>query len=263
MMTKTFDEELKKGLSELSLCISEAQRELLYDYYQMVVEKNKVMNLTAITEEREFVIKHIIDSLSIVKAGPSVTDMLMDGNAYSDGQDTETGSTARIKLIDIGTGAGMPGVILRIVFPEPEIVLFDSLKKRLSFLDEVIERLSLKHISTLHGRAEDLGQDKQYRESFDLAVSRAVARMNVLLEYGLPLVKTGGVFVPYKSGDVDEELKEAHNALGMLGGSVEDRTTFQLPDSDMSRSLIIIRKKKPTPKSFPRKAGLPSKKPIT
>ena len=256
MMTKTFDEELKKGLSELSLCISEAQRELLYDYYQIVVEKNKVMNLTAITEEREFVIKHIIDSLSIVKAGPSVTDVLMGGNAYSDGQDTETGSTARIKLIDIGTGAGMPGVILRIVFPEPEIVLFDSLKKRLSFLDEVIERLSLKHI-------EDLGQDKQYRESFDLAVSRAVARMNVLLEYGLPLVKTGGVFVPYKSGDVDEELKEAHNALGMLGGSVEDRTTFQLPDSDMSRSLILIRKKKITPKSYPRKAGLPSKKPIT
>lgn len=251
MMTKTFEEELKKGLSELSLCISEAQREMLYDYYQMVVEKNSFMNLTAITEEKEFVIKHIIDSLSIVKAGPAVTDMLTDG------------SKKRARLIDIGTGAGMPGIILRIVFSGPEIVLFDSLKKRLSFLDEVIESLSLKHISTLHGRAEDLGQDKQYRESFDLAVSRAVARMNVLLEYGLPLVSTGGIFVPYKSGDVEEELKEAHNALGMLGGSVEGRTAFQLPGSDMSRSLIIIRKKKPTPKSFPRKAGLPSKKPIT
>ena len=241
MQKDIFYTELNKGLSELSLCLSGEQKEQLYDYYQMVVEKNKVMNLTAITEEREFVIKHIIDSLSIVKLGAPV---------------------ASYGLIDIGTGAGMPGVILKIAFPSLSVVLFDSLKKRLNFLDEVIEALSLKDIETLHGRAEDMGQDKNYRESFDIAVSRAVARLNVLSEYSLPFVKPGGAFIPYKSGDIAEELKKAKNAIAMLGGHIERDVRFQLPDSDMERSLLYIRKEKSTPKAYPRKAGIPSKKPI-
>lgn len=244
MQRDIFYTELNKGLSELSLCLSAEQKEQLFEYYSMVVEKNKVMNLTAITEEREFVIKHIIDSLSIVKLGGPVTDMLS------------------FRLIDIGTGAGMPGVILKIAFPSLSVVLFDSLKKRLNFLDEVIEALSLKDIETLHGRAEDMGQDKKYRESFDLAVSRAVARLNVLSEYSLPFVKLGGVFIPYKSGDIAEELKDAKNAMAMLGGHLERDLRFLLPDSDMERSLLYIRKEKPTPKAYPRKAGVPSKKPI-
>ena len=246
MMTETFSEELKKGLSELSLCLSEVQREQLFEYYSMVVEKNKVMNLTGITDEREFVIKHIIDSLSLVKAGMPITELLTSGS----------------RLIDIGTGAGMPGVILKIAFPSLSVVLFDSLKKRLNFLDEVIETLSLKDIETLHGRAEDMGQDNDYRESFDIAVSRAVARLNVLSEYSLPFVKPGGAFIPYKSGDIAEELKEAKNAIAMLGGHLERDVKFRLPDSDMERSLIIIRKAKATPSAYPRKAGVPSKKPI-
>ncbi|HIU87824.1 MAG TPA: 16S rRNA (guanine(527)-N(7))-methyltransferase RsmG [Candidatus Avilachnospira avistercoris] len=244
MQRDVFYTELNKGLAELSLCLSAEQKEQLFEYYSMVVEKNKVMNLTAITEEREFVIKHIIDSLSIVKLGEPVTDMLP------------------FRLIDIGTGAGMPGVILKIAFPNLSVVLFDSLKKRLNFLDEVIEALSLKDIETLHGRAEDMGQDKNYRESFDMAVSRAVARLNVLSEYGLPFVKLGGAFVPYKSGDIAEELTEAKNAIAMLGGNLERDLRFRLPDSDMERSLLYIKKKKPTPKAYPRKAGVPSKKPI-
>ena len=241
MQKDIFYTELYKGLSELSLCLSGEQKEQLYDYYQMVVEKNKVMNLTAITEEREFVIKHIIDSLSIVKLG---------------------GPMASYRLIDIGTGAGMPGVILKIAFPNLSVVLFDSLKKRLNFLDDVTEALSLKDIETLHGRAEDMGQDKNYRESFDVAVSRAVARLNVLSEYSLPFVKLGGAFIPYKSGDISEELKEAKNAIAMLGGHLERDVRFQLPDSDMERSLLYIRKEKSTLKAYPRKAGIPSKKPI-
>lgn len=254
MKKDIFYTELNKGLSELSFCISTEQKEQLYDYYCMVVEKNKVMNLTGITEEREFVIKHIIDSLSIIKCGKPVTDMLM-------GVDKE-GRPASFRLIDIGTGAGMPGVILKIAFPELSVVLFDSLKKRLGFLDEVIAELSLKDITTLHGRAEDMGRDRTYREAFDLAVSRAVARLNVLSEYSLPFVKQDGLFVSYKSGEMDEELAEAKNAIGMLGGGDICRKDLTLPDSDMKRSLIIIRKVKSTPAAYPRKAGVPSKKPI-
>ena len=246
-MTEVFNDELKRGLSELSLCISEAQRDMLYDYYRMVIEKNKVMNLTAITEEKDFVLKHIVDSLAIVKAGTQITSLLCNKGS---------------RLIDIGTGAGLPGIVLRIVFPEPEILLFDSLKKRLSFLDEVIGELCLKSCSVLHGRAEDLGRDTAFRESFDLAVCRAVARMNVLSEYALPLVKPGGYFVAYKSADVEEELSQASNALGMLGGKSEAPVFFELPGSDMARSIVSVKKIKPTPDAYPRKAGIPVKKPI-
>ena len=254
MQKDIFYTELNKGLSELSLCLRDEQKEQLFYYYHMVVEKNKVMNLTGITEEREFVIKHIIDSLSIVKCGKPVTDVLL-------GVDKD-GRTGSFRIIDIGTGAGMPGVILKIAFPELSVVLFDSLKKRLNFLDEVIAELSLRDITTLHGRAEDMGQDKSYRESFDMAVSRAVARLNVLSEYSLPFVKRDGLFISYKSGEIEEELTEAKNAIGMLGGRVEGDIRFRLPDSDMERSLIYIRKIKSTPASYPRKVGVPSKKPI-
>lgn len=246
-MTESFLKELDPGLCSLQLELSNEQKELLYGYYRMVIEKNKVMNLTAITEEADFVKKHIIDSLAIIKAGSDIKNKL---------------STQGLKLIDVGTGAGMPGIILKIAFPGADIILFDSLKKRLTFLDEVIEKLGLKSVRTLHGRAEDIGQDSKYREKFDIAVSRAVAQMNVLSEYVLPLVKSGGVFAAYKSGDYEDELNNAKKAVKLLGGGKTECADFELPGTDMKRSIILINKEKASPAKYPRKAGTPSREPI-
>ncbi len=246
-MEKEFKKKLADVLQELEIDLSEEVIEKLYDYYELVIEKNKFLNLTAITEEDEFILKHIVDSLSIVMAGEGIKKLLQRRGT---------------RLIDVGTGAGIPGVILKLCFSNTEIVLFDSLKKRLIFLDEVIRELKLEGISTLHGRAEDLGQDKGFRESFDIAVSRAVAPMNVLSEYCLPLIKKNGVFIAYKSGDIKEELSESRNAIRMLGGKLSNVCEFCLPKSDIGRSLILIEKRNVTPIAYPRKAGTPSKCPI-
>lgn len=232
---------LDKKLRNLSIELNDDQKEQFIHFYKLLVEWNKVMNLTAITEPDEVVEKHFIDSLSIIKA----VEM----------KDIHT-------LIDIGTGAGFPGIPLKIAFPDIEITLLDSLNKRVKFLNTVIDELKLEKISALHGRAEDFAKKDDYREKYDICVSRAVANLSTLSEYCLPYVKIGGMFVPYKSGEIDEELNNSKKAVQILGGNIDDVVKFQLPGTDIGRSFIRINKTKNTPKKYPRKAGLPSKEPL-
>ena len=231
---------LERGCQLLNLSITEKQEEQFMQYYELLVEWNKVMNLTGITEFDEVMRKHFLDSLSIVKAIEK-KDML--------------------RVLDLGTGAGFPGIPLKIMFPEWDIVLLDSLNKRIKFLNEVIGQLGLQKISTIHGRAEDFARKEEYREKFDLVVSRAVANLSSLSEYCLPYVKQQGIFVSYKASDVEEEVREAKKAVTVLGGNLEKTVEFQLPDTDIDRTLLVIQKIKKTPGKYPRKAGLPSKEP--
>lgn len=235
----------EKGLEQLSITLSGEQKQQFLTYYEYLVEKNKVMNLTAITEYEEVITKHFLDSLAVVKTSCFKPEKL-----------------AGKRLIDIGTGAGFPGIPLKIAFPELEILLLDSLNKRINFLNEVTEMLGLTKINTVHGRAEDYAKQKVYRESFDFCVSRAVANLSTLSEYCIPFVKQGGCFISYKSGSVDQELIQAEKAVKILGGQREEVVRFSLADTDMDRSFVVIRKAKPTPKKYPRKAGLPSKEPL-
>ena len=235
----------EKGLEQLSITLSGEQKQQFLTYYEYLVEKNKVMNLTAITEYEEVITKHFLDSLAVVKTSCFKPEKL-----------------AGKRLIDIGTGAGFPGIPLKIAFPELEILLLDSLNKRINFLNEVTEMLGLTKINTVHGRAEDYAKQKGYRESFDFCVSRAVANLSTLSEYCIPFVKQGGCFISYKSGSVDQELIQAEKAVKIMGGQREEVVRFSLADTDMDRSFVVIRKAKPTPKKYPRKAGLPSKEPV-
>lgn len=230
---------LTDELEKLSIHLTEKQLEQFSTYYEMLVEKNKVMNLTAITEFDEVLKKHFLDSVSLVRA-KNLQDPLT--------------------VLDLGTGAGFPGIPLKIVFPELQITLADSLNKRVLFLQEVIDALELKDIKAIHGRAEDLARDKNYREQFDLCVSRAVANLSTLSEYCLPFVKMGGEFISYKSGECDEEVAAAKSAVFLLGGKIKETIKFELGES--GRSFIRIEKVKGTPKTYPRKAGVPSKKPL-
>ena len=232
---------LERGCQLLNLSITEKQEEQFMQYYELLVEWNKVMNLTGIKGIDEVMRKHFLDSLSIVKAIEK-KDML--------------------RVLDLGTGAGFPGIPLKIMFPEWDIVLLDSLNKRIKFLNEVIGQLGLQKISTIHGRAEDFARKEEYREKFDLVVSRAVANLSSLSEYCLPYVKQQGIFVSYKASDVEEEVREAKKAVTVLGGNLEKTVEFQLPDTDIDRTLLVIQKIKKTPGKYPRKAGLPSKEPI-
>ena len=232
----------KRNLESINVELSDKQIEQLDKYYEILVEWNSFMNLTGITEYEEVMLKHYLDSL--------VLRLPIDG------------SNLNIKLIDVGTGAGFPGLPLKIAYPDTKVVLFDSLNKRIKFLDEVIAQLGLKGISTVHGRAEDGGKSKELREQFDVSVSRAVADLSVLSEYNLPFVKVGGYFVAYKSGEIDEELEKSKKAILILGGQIEKVDKFKLPETDIERSLVYIKKVKNTPKKFPRKAGLPAKEPI-
>lgn len=231
----------KKGLAELEIELSEKQLQQFVQYYELLVEWNKVMNLTGITEWEEVVQKHFLDSLALVYA-----------------IEPEDG----MKVLDVGTGAGFPGIPLKIAFPQLDIVLLDSLNKRIKFLNEVIEQLGLKKIQAHHGRAEDFAQNKQYREKFDLVVSRAVANLSTLSEYCIPFVDIGGCFVSYKSGTVDEELDQSANAIELLGGCLEDVEEFVIPDTDICRSLVVIHKEENTKKKYPRGGGKPSKDPL-
>lgn len=240
-MDKMFAEQMERELEGIA-SLSERQMEQFYQYYEMLVEWNQVMNLTAITEMTEVVTKHFVDSLSLKKA-------------VSDLEDKPR------KIMDVGTGAGFPGIPLKIAFPQLEITLLDSLNKRIHFLDAVIEKLELKCIKAVHGRAEDYGRDGKYREQYDFCVSRAVANLSTLSEYCLPFVKTGGYFIPYKSGKVEEELAAASGAVKKLGSEVERTEDFLLPNGD-ERTLVVIRKNKVLEKRYPRKAGLPGKDPL-
>lgn len=242
-MEKQFELWMKKGLEEDEIFLSEEQMNRFYQYYELLIRWNEVMNLTAITEMEQVVTKHFIDSLSLVKIIGNLADI-------------------NISLIDVGTGAGFPGIPLKIAFPKISITLLDSLNKRVKFLDEVIGQLNLKDIHTVHGRAEDLGRNKDYREKFDLCVSRAVANLSTLSEYCMPFVKIGGFFISYKSGKIEEELRQANGALKLLGGKIDNTVLFKLPKDDGDRCLVQIKKTEPISKKYPRKAGLPGKEPL-
>jgi 16S rRNA (guanine527-N7)-methyltransferase len=229
-----------EGLEELDIKLNDVQIEQFLDYYELMIEKNKVMNLTAITDFSEVIDKHLLDSLSIVKVYRPKDE----------------------RILDVGTGAGLPGITLKIAFPNTQIVLMDSLNKRIRFLEEVIEKLNLNNIVAIHGRAEDYGGKADYREAFDICTSRAVAKLSTLSEYCIPFVKIGGRFISYKSGNISEELMEAGKAINILGGDVINTKEFDLPHTDIRRSLILIEKKKATPKKYPRLAGKPSKEPL-
>lgn len=236
-MSQIFENKLKS----LNITLTEEQKQQFVKFYELLVEWNKVMNLTGITEYEEVNEKHFVDSLAIVKA--------IDIN------NVET-------VIDVGTGAGFPGVPLKIAFPHLKVVLLDSLNKRINFLNTVINELGLTDIKTIHGRAEDFAKQADYREQFDLCVSRAVANLATLSEYCIPYVKKDGMFVPYKSGEIDEELEQSKKAVHILGGKLENVVKFQLPGTEIGRSFVKIKKVQNTAKKYPRKAGLPSKEPI-
>lgn len=230
----------KESLKDLGLTLSEHQLEQFMDYYELLIEKNKVMNLTAITQLDEVITKHFVDSLTLVKVLTPTKE----------------------KMLDLGTGAGFPGIPLKIAFPELDILLVDSLKKRLTFLDEVIQKLGLKKIETLHGRAEDFGRDARYREKFDLCVSRAVAKLSTLSEYCLPFVRRDGLFVSYKSGTIEEETTQSANAFQKLGAKLVKVEEFMLPKTQIGRSLVVVKKVAKTPDAYPRSAGKPEKNPL-
>jgi len=231
----------KSNLDALGITLTEKQIEQFLIYYEMLVEWNEFMNLTAITEYDEVMKKHFIDSISLIKA-------------YD--------VTKSASVIDVGTGAGFPGLALKIAYPNLQVTLLDSLNKRIQFLNEVISKLGLEGVETIHGRAEDFAKPGKLREKYDLCVSRAVANLSTLSEYCLPFVKVGGQFISYKSEKITEEMSAAGNAIRLLGGKVVNQVEFQLPDSDIYRNLFIIEKTKQTPKKYPRKAGLPGKEPL-
>ncbi len=232
---------LNTTLSGWKFSLSADQIDQLDLFYDLLVEKNKVMNLTAITEFNEVQLKHFVDSLSICTVLPD--------NVKS--------------ICDLGTGAGFPGIPMAIAYPNIQFTLIDSLNKRVKFLEEVVAKLGLTNVSLIHARAEEAGRNKLYREQFDLVVSRAVANISTLSEYCLPLVAVGGKFISFKSGDIDKEISESGSAIQKLGGKINKPVFFTLPDTDIKRSFIIIDKEKNTPKAYPRKAGTPSKEPLS
>ena len=239
MEKEEFLNKLKEKANKIDLELSNDSLEKFYKYMNLLLKWNEVMNLTTIIEPDEIIIKHFIDSLTV--------------NKYiKDNQ----------KIIDVGTGAGFPGIPIKIWKENINLSLLDSLNKRLNFLNEVIKENELKNVQTIHSRAEDAGKDVIYREKYDIAISRAVAPLNTLVEYLLPFVKVGGKCICMKAGNIEEEVENAKNAIKILGGKLEKIDSFKLLDTDISRSIIIIEKETNTPNKYPRKAGDPSKKPI-
>ncbi len=226
-----------------TLLLTDEKIEKFYQYYLLLMKWNEVMNLTAITEMKEVILKHFVDSLSLIYAVPGLWK-------------------ENISIIDIGTGAGFPGIPLKIAFSNLHITLLDSLNKRVKFLQEVIFQLDLKKIKAYHGRAEDYGRHND-REKYDLCVSRAVANLSTLSEYCLPFVKKKGYFISYKANKIEEELEKAEIAIKLLGGRLEKKITFQLPETELNRSLIVVKKIEKTAKKYPRRSGIPEKEPLT
>ena len=234
-MEQAFKEKLIKKCPYLS----EQMQQQFENYMNLLLEWNEKINLTAITEEDDIILKHFVDSLTI-------SEYIDEGK----------------EVVDVGTGAGFPGVPLKIARKDVKVTLVDSLNKRIKFLDDVIEKLKLEEIHTLHFRAEEFGQNKKYRESFDIATSRAVANLSTLVEYLLPLVKVGGICICMKGSEIKEELENSKRAIEILGGKIEKQVEFTLPETDIKRNIIIVRKIKTTPSKYPRKAGTPVKEPI-
>lgn len=232
--------------NKINIEISDDQINCFEKYYELLIEKNKVMNLTAITDKEDVIVKHFIDSIALI---PYLTDKGININN-------------KLKIIDIGTGAGFPGLPLKIMMPDVKFTLLDSLNKRVSFLNEVIDELKLKDIEALHGRAEDYASDNKYREKYDICVSRAVANLSTLSEYCIPFVKENGFFISYKAGESEEEINNSKNAIKILGGKINKVEEFVLPGTDVSRVFVFIRKLELTDKKYPRKAGVPAKKPL-
>ena len=230
---------LKEQAEKIQINLNDEQISRFHTYMNMLLEWNEKMNLTAITEPKEIILKHFIDSLTI--------------NKYID---------QNVNIIDIGTGAGFPGIPIKIIRDDLDITLMDSLNKRINFLNQVIEKNNLKEIKTIHARAEELARNKQFREKFSIATSRAVAPLNVLLEYMLPFVKVGGYCVCMKGSNIDDEIKNAEKALKVLNGKIEKIETFYLPESEFGRNIILVKKIGNIPAKFPRKAGTPSKEPL-
>ncbi len=232
--------------NKINIEISDDQINCFEKYYELLIEKNKVMNLTAITDKEDVIVKHFIDSIALI---PYLLDKGININN-------------KLKIIDIGTGAGFPGLPLKIMMPDVKFTLLDSLNKRVSFLNEVIDELKLKDIKALHGRAEDYASDNKYREKYDICVSRAVANLSTLSEYCIPFVKEDGFFISYKAGESEEEINNSKNAIKILGGKINKVEEFVLPGTDVSRVFVFIRKQELTDKKYPRKAGVPAKKPL-
>lgn len=233
---------LKNSFRNINIELSEKQINQFIRYYELLIEKNKVMNLTAITEYKDVVIKHFVDSLL-------VNDVLDFNNVKS--------------VIDVGTGAGFPGIPIKIIYPHIKITLLDSLNKRINFLKETVNEIGCNEVEFIHGRAEELGHVEKYREKYDLCVSRAVANLSTLSEYCLPFIKIGGKFVSYKASDIDEEVRLAKNAINKLGGKISNTYTLILPsDERIERNFVVIDKVSIMSNKYPRKAGIPSKEPL-
>ena len=234
-----FSNLMKEYGKEIQIKFTEEQLQKFYEYMNRLIEWNKKINLTAIIEPKEIILKHFIDSLTILK--------------YVN--DNE-------KMLDVGTGAGFPGIPIKIMNENIEITLLDSLNKRINFLNEVINKLKLKNISAIHSRIEDYGKNNKYREKYDIVTSRAVANLATLSEYMLPMLKIKGKSICMKGSDIKEEVKNSKRAIDILGGEIVNIEELVLPKSDNRRNLIIIEKKKNTPLKYPRKAGIPSKEPL-
>ncbi|MBR2409680.1 MAG: 16S rRNA (guanine(527)-N(7))-methyltransferase RsmG [Lachnospiraceae bacterium] len=232
---------LVKGAEKIGIVLSEKQQQQFEAYYDYLVTQNEVMNLTAITEYEEVLTKHFLDSLFLAQTMREI---------------------AGKKVLDLGTGAGFPGIPLKIAFPDTEFVLMDSLNKRILFLNRVIDLLNLQGITAVHGRAEEAGRTATYREQFDLCVSRAVARLASLSEFCIPFVKPGGYFISYKAGDCKEECAEAGNAIKLLGGKLVSAQESYLPGTEIARTFVVVQKEKHTPEKYPRGQGKPLKQPL-
>ena len=239
MKKEEFFEKMQEKSIDLGINFLVEQTEQFFEYMNLLIEWNEKMNLTAIIEPEEIILKHFIDSITILKE--------LEDNS---------------KIVDVGTGAGFPGIPLSIMNPTLKITLVDSLNKRLIFLQEVVNKLNLKNVEIVHARAEEFGQNKKYREQFDISTSRAVANLSTLSEYLIPLVKVGGKVISMKAGEANQEINEAKKAIEVLGGTIEKIDEFILPQSDIGRTVIIIKKDKKTPNKYPRKPGTPSKEPI-
>lgn len=238
-MKEDFENKLQNLSKEINVLLNEEQLDKFYKYMNLLLEWNEKINLTAITDEDGIILKHFVDSLTVL-------EYLKDAKS----------------IIDVGTGAGFPGIPISIMNCDKSIVLMDSLNKRINFLNDVVQKLNLDNVKTVHSRAEDLGQNNMHRQKYDVVISRAVANLTTLVEYMLPLAKVGGICICMKGQEIVDEIKNSEYAIELLGGEIENIDEFYLPNSDMKRNIIIIKKIKNTNKKYPRKAGMPSKDPI-